>query len=174
MSFKPSDLPHHLRERLGCAIPTTPARKVRGTGKVGTAKRAACAAARAERFGVDAVSVYIPLRTESETNVREHHMKRYRRKVLQQTAVRLYGVPMFAFIQQFGPPFVVTLTRFGKGTMDPGNYEASWKHVQDSVAMLLGVDDGDRARVTWVYAPQVKSSFYAVRIHIAAASAGEL
>jgi hypothetical protein len=161
--------------RLGVIPPEpTKRRKVRGTGKVGTAKRAACAAARAERFGVDAVSVYIPLRTESETNVREHHMSRFRRKVRQQSEVAAYLAEVAYPLRMLGPPFVVTLTRFGKGTMDPGNYEASWKHVQDSVAMLLGVDDGDRARVTWVYAPQVKSSFYAVRIHIAAASAGEL
>jgi hypothetical protein len=168
MGFDPIILGPRAREQVA-PIPTKPARKPRGQGRVGKRKAEACAAAR-QRFGVDAVSVYVPLRTESETNARGRWFITDKRRREQQEVIGAYLLPVSRFIRLSGPPYVVTLTRFGKGTMDPGNYEASFKHVQDEVARCLEVDDGDAARVRWVYGPQVKAKFYAVRIHIAVAA----
>jgi hypothetical protein len=48
-------------------------------------------------------------------------------------------------------PAKVTFTRVSAGTLDYDNCVASMKVVQDSVCKALGVDDGDRERVTFVY-----------------------
>lgn len=112
------------------------------------------------------LAITIPIRTVSEMNTREHWAKRRTRKVSQQAAViaccrlALRGVAL---------PCEVTFVRIrpprGK-VMDPDNYASSWKHTQDAVAKLLGVDDGDAARVSWIYGAQERGTDYAVRIEV--------
>lgn len=60
----------------------------------------------------------------------------------------------------------ITLTRIAPNKLDPGNYQGSFKHVQDGVADWLGIDDGDE-RLTWSYAQERGGAReYAVRIEI--------
>lgn len=48
-------------------------------------------------------------------------------------------------------PWVVRLTRISAGTMDTDGLAASQKGVRDGIAKALGIDDGDRARIRFVY-----------------------
>lgn len=48
-------------------------------------------------------------------------------------------------------PWVVRLTRISAGTMDDDGLAASNKGVRDGIAAALGIDDGDRARLRFVY-----------------------
>ena len=112
------------------------------------------------------IAITIGIRTVSEMNAREHWAKRRSRKVSQQVLV---AACCRAALRDISLPCVVTLVRVrpprGK-VMDPDNYASSWKHVQDAVAKLLGVDDGDTSRVSWVYGPQERGTDYAVRIEV--------
>lgn len=109
------------------------------------------------------MTVTIPVRLVSEANMREHWATKHRRKKQQQAAVKLvfltYKVPQ--------APVVVALTRIGARKLDPDNLAGSMKHVQDAVADILGVDDGDEASVRWVYQQRIgKRGEYAVEIDI--------
>lgn len=118
------------------------------------------------------VTITLPIRTVSEANQREHWGVKLKRKKLQRNAV---GVGMMqlgwtlAAMQLHGRGLHVTFTRIvpprGK-RMDQDNYAGSWKHIQDAVAHILGVDDGDVSRVSWVYGPQERGTDYAVRIEV--------
>lgn len=118
------------------------------------------------------VTITLPIRTVSEANQREHHMVKWRRAKAQRAMV---GWAAKASCDELGGllekyrSLVVTLTRIAPGRgkrMDPDNYASSWKHIQDAVAYVLGVDDGDVDRVEWVYAPQERGDRYAVRIEV--------
>ena len=61
-------------------------------------------------------------------------------------------------------PVVVTLTRVGPRQLDDDNVAGCFKATRDGVADWLGVDDGDRSKVTWRY-DQDKGA-YAVRVEI--------
>jgi hypothetical protein len=62
--------------------------------------------------------------------------------------------------------YTIHLTRRGAGTMDPDNLAASLKHVQDAVAMRLGLDDGSMY-ADWRYAQEkTPRGVYGVRICI--------
>lgn len=91
--------------------------------------------------------VKIPIRTVSETNEREHWARRHSRNKSQQRAVGL----VLNTQRRVLPPCDVWLKRIAPRELDPGNLEASFKHVQDAVAKWLGVDDGDASRVRWRY-----------------------
>jgi hypothetical protein len=86
--------------------------------------------------------------------MREHWAKKAKRAASHRSVARLAvgaalrarGVHGTAFW-----PIRVTLTRVASRCLDPGNCEGSFKHVQDGTADALGVDDGDRAKVSWVY-----------------------
>jgi hypothetical protein len=98
------------------------------------------------------VTLELPFVTASEANRRDHWAVRNRRKKDQQAA--LGAVFAASGLWNWKPPLPVrvTLTRQGSRLLDPDNLAGSFKHVQDGVARLvLGVDDGDRARVEWVY-----------------------
>ena len=79
---------------------------------------------------------------------------------------RSVGIHWLARVRKFTapPPYVVVLTRLGPRRCDYSNVVASFKHVQDEIAARLGVDDGDEAKVGWVYAQQLGE--YGVRIEI--------
>lgn len=111
------------------------------------------------------------VRLAPENNQREHWSATHARKKAQQRAVALalLGAPPTA-----PGPWRVRLVRLFPATcrpLDPGNLEASFKHVQDGVAKWLGVDDGDRARVGFAY-DQARAAGHGVRIEIAPAGAG--
>lgn len=93
------------------------------------------------------LAVKVPIRTVSESNQREHYMATHRRKKQQQRDVGLF----LNTCRRVRLPCDVWLTRIAPNRFDPGNLEASFKHVQDQVAAWLGVDDGDTSRVNWRY-----------------------
>lgn len=65
------------------------------------------------------------------------------------------------------PPYVVTLTRVGAGTMDGDGLQASLKSVRDQIADELGIDDGSDL-VRFVYAQRkCRRGTYSVTVEIA-------
>jgi hypothetical protein len=116
---------------------------------------------------IDAVAVYLPIRAESEANKREHWAVRKKRKDAQQLTVREKMNGLKPTLRRLGDRYHVTLTRLGKRKMDKDNLAGSFKHVQDEVARILGVDDGDEARVTWDY-QQLVCKVYEVLIEVRA------
>ena len=92
----------------------------------------------------------IPVQVVSEANQREHHMAKHRRKKRQREVAA-------AFLYQAGfnsmdrVVAAVTLTRVYAGrckSMDDDNLAGSFKHVQDAVSAVIGIDD---ARIKWQY-----------------------
>lgn len=102
----------------------------------------------------------LPIRTFSESNMREHWSKKYKRKNAQQLTTRL----MLGAVIEPWPTVRVRLTRLGPRKLDTDNNVSSFKHVQDAVAAWLFVDDGSE-RVTWEYG-QEKSKTYSVRVEV--------
>lgn len=94
---------------------------------------------------------YVPAKLISEANQREHWAVRQTRKKKQQFAVQTAWIAEGLNGKAFFWPVTVTLTRVGPRKLDPDNLAGSCKHAQDQVARCLGVDDGDEARVRWVY-----------------------
>lgn len=45
---------------------------------------------------------------------------------------------------------VVSLVRYGRGTLDDDNLQGSFKHLRDCIAASLEIDDAD-ARIRWEY-----------------------
>lgn len=124
------------------------------------------------QFGIDgasdrrSVTVSIPIRTVSETNMREHHMARHRRRKGQrQTA----GLVLLGALRAEGvkAPCGVLLTRVApSGGLDGDNLVSSLKAVRDGVADALGLDDAD-PRITWAYEQRRgKRGEYAVIIRV--------
>lgn len=118
----------------------------------------------------------IPIVTVSEANQREHWARKHKRKVSQQDAVALLMNGSQRRLRALARPVVVTLTRLypapdGK-RLDKDNLAGSFKHVQDQVAYLLGVDDGDEAVVDWLYRQEPARS-YGIVVALAGAAATE-
>lgn len=106
--------------------------------------------------------IEVPIRLVSESNMREHWKAKWRRKREQQGIALAYLARLKLPIHWM--TWSITLTRIGKRRLDPGNLEASFKHVQDAVAEWLGIDDGD-ARLTWRY-EQTTGKEYGVEVEI--------
>jgi len=110
--------------------------------------------------------VTLPLRLVTLENQREHWAKKAKRAKEQRgLAVLALGGCLLI------PPghyrgWQVTLTRIAPRELDPGNFHASFKHVQDGVADWLGIDDGSKV-IQWLYEQEKgRPREYAVRIHI--------
>lgn len=101
------------------------------------------------------VTLTVPVRVVSEANKREHWSAANRRKKQQQEAVRdlwaFTPLPMWGGNWTTAGPVNVFLTHFGP-TMDTDNLQRAFKAIRDVVADLIGIDDGDTARVQWHYA----------------------
>lgn len=95
------------------------------------------------------MTIVVPIRTVSEANQREHWATKNRRNKRQQEAVGYALLSKRALLPK--PPVLVNLCRLAKRSMDPDNLVGSFKHVQDAVAKILGVNDGDRSKVRWMY-----------------------
>jgi hypothetical protein len=104
-------------------------------------------------------TVWLPLRTVSEMNVRTHWSARAKRmKTARRTAAAL--CPASAL------PCTVTMTRHSAGTLDDDNLRSALKGVRDGIADRLGVDDASPA-VEWRYEQaKAKRGEYAVHIRI--------
>lgn len=114
------------------------------------------------------IEVDVPVKLESEANLRQCWQARNRRKRQQQAIVSLVVGPKLRG-KKFAPPYSVTLTRLGKRKLDDDNLAVSAKGVRDQIAHLLGIDDGDE-RIKWNYA-QAKSpdKDYWLRVRLEAA-----
>ena len=111
------------------------------------------------------LTVTLPVRTQSENNMRDHPMARHRRRKAQRTQVgRIVGVLLK--LEPVAAPWCVELTRVAPRELDGDNLQGSLKAVRDAVADALGVDDRDR-RVRWEY-DQQKGAVrqYAIRVTI--------
>jgi hypothetical protein len=101
-----------------------------------------------------AMSFWVPARTVSEQNARDHRFAVTDRKHAHRAAVQavMGRTGVRALLAEMGPPYVVTLCRVGRRRLDGhDNLRSAMKWLVDSIAELLGVDDGDEAAVRWAY-----------------------
>jgi len=95
-------------------------------------------------------TVYLPLRTRSESNLREHWASKGRR-----TKSLRHGT-YWGLMAQWGKMDVpeegmtIRLTRIAPRKLDSDNLAGALKAVRDGVADYLAVDDGD-PRLRWEY-----------------------
>lgn len=110
----------------------------------------------------------LPIRTVSEANDPSHWRLKRARKLKQQQEVRVELSNALGG-NRVKLPCRVTLVRLGAKKLDPDNLANSFKGIQDEIARVLRVDDGDDSRVKWTYdqEPQ-RVRKYAVRITIKA------
>ena len=94
------------------------------------------------------ITVLVPMRTVSETNMREHHMARHRRRKAQREAA--YWTMAAALGVSWEVPGRVVLTRLAARRLDDDNLRGALKAVRDGVADALHVDDGSDV-VLWDY-----------------------
>ncbi len=112
------------------------------------------------------IAVFLPIKLISEMNASEHWSKYAERNKKQQEEFKIewYRLTRNAKIEL---PCLVKFTRIGQKRLDPGNCEASFKHVQDALCYCLGVDDGDTERIRFEYAQEATGKReYGVRVEI--------
>ncbi len=112
------------------------------------------------------MTVTIPLRTVSESNARDHWVKRAKRTKQARTTV---GLVVGAMVRSgaVAPPCEVFMTRVApSGGLDDDNVRGALKATRDGIADALGITDND-VRVAWHYAQ--RRGPWAVEIRIAKA-----
>ena len=100
---------------------------------------------------VMALRVVLPLKIVSLANQREHWRVAGKRKQEQQRVTSMCLTPYLSAEMRGAAAWRVKLTRVGRGQLDDDNLAGSFKHVRDRVALALGVDDGNRARIRFRY-----------------------
>lgn len=108
----------------------------------------------------------IPIRTVSETNMREHWSKRHKRRKEQRRVAGNFANQIAAKLPP--KPWRLTLTRYGRQRMDAGNLPAAMKGPQDGLCDAIGIDDGDIEH-QWCYMQKPdgrKSAFRGVGVRI--------
>lgn len=117
----------------------------------------------------------IPVKIESEANLRQHWAKAKNRKDKQEAAID----EAFAFPNSNGiigtfrawrfersdRRFVVKLTRIGKRLLDGDNCQSGMKKSRDVVASWLQVNDGKDGECRWEYDQEIGKE-YALKIEI--------
>lgn len=102
------------------------------------------------------VAFHLPLRLVPQVNAREHWRKTSARAQVQKLTTYAIGRAMLARLGlHLAPPYRVTIVRIGPRRMDRDNAIGASKHVQDALARLLGVDDGDEALITFDYGRKI-------------------
>ena len=96
------------------------------------------------------MTIKIPVKLISEANAREHWAVKNKRKKQQQNIVLMFRQKLLMERPE-GEPLTVHLTRIGPRCLDLDNLAGCFKAAQDAIALVLGVDDGDRKRVHWTY-----------------------
>lgn len=112
------------------------------------------------------IEIVVPIRTVTESNTKGHWRTKARRAKDQRTTMRLvldanFSVPPL--------PVTVTFTRLGSGRyVDDDNLPSCSKHLRDSIAEWLGIDDGG-PHATWKYAQErTAQGVFGVKIRIEA------
>jgi hypothetical protein len=104
------------------------------------------------RSGMWTIFFRVWVETVSEMNQRSHWSERARRFKQQRECVRqaFHGCPFTSPFPPWTGRLRITLTRHGRRKLDPDNLASSFKGIQDAIAELIGVDDGN-AQLEWVY-----------------------
>ncbi len=108
-----------------------------------------------------AIEFTLPIRLQSEANMREHWRKKAARAKSYRALAKMM-VSGFARLPEF--PLKVTITRVGKRLLDDDNLCGSGKNVRDGIADAFEVNDRDK-RYTWVYEQEIGKE-YAARVRI--------
>jgi len=110
---------------------------------------------------------HLPLRIESNANLREHWAVKMKRTKMQRWAA---GCAVGASSDWTLPAgkFVVRLVRVGRRLLDDDNLCGGFKSIRDGVADALGLSDND-PRIKWEYA-QEKGREYSCRIELFSAT----
>lgn len=114
------------------------------------------------------ITFALPLKTESESNKREHWGTRSARVKKQ----RLMAAKMSAMaankegyeISDLSRPIVVKMVRIGKRRLDDDNLSRSFKAIRDGIADTIGIDD-DSEDYRWICS-QVIGEKYSVVVSI--------
>lgn len=94
------------------------------------------------------IELYLPIRTVSEANAREHWAAKAHRAAAQRGSARL--LLLGAGRRWPTKPTAIALTRIGPRDLDDDNLARSLKAVRDGIADALGISDGDTA-IAWTY-----------------------
>lgn len=128
-------------------------------------------------FGVECeyctpITFEMPLRVHNPLNNRQHWRVLYHRgqkekavtksNLLAVQSQRDWKVPMPSITKRVA---MVKLTRIGKRKMDSDSIPACFKHVRDTIAAWLAVDDGDETKIRFEYAQEIGKA-YGVRVTI--------
>lgn len=113
------------------------------------------------------IHLYLPIRTVSEANQRDHWTKKARRAKDQRgTTALVVRAELRRKRVTIGNGLVVTLCRVAPGTLDDDNLRGACKGPRDGIADALGINDRD-PRVTWAYQQRRgRAGEYAVNITI--------
>ena len=114
----------------------------------------------------------IPIRTQSDANLREHWAAKAKRVQIQREAVAWcwLALPLagrWNVKNQLAAGLVITLTRIASRDLDDDNLVRSMKAVRDEIAKQLGIDDRSML-VKWQYAQERgnQPKEYAVKVEI--------
>lgn len=103
------------------------------------------------------LTFWLPLRLVAHVQSREHWRKLHARATAQKltTWAILTAAERRAPAGAGKPPFSVRIVRVGPRPMDDDNASGSAKHVRDTIAKCLGVDDGDRKAIRFTYGQKI-------------------
>jgi len=106
------------------------------------------------------MTYFIPIKTVTGLNAREHYMARARRVKAEKFATGL-------IVKKHPTPCVVHMTRLSTTLCDDDNLQGALKAVRDEIARVFGVDDGPTGPVKWMYAQEkCKRGAHGVRVEI--------
>lgn len=111
---------------------------------------------------------FIPIRTVSQANIKEHWTKTHKRNNYQKKSIQLIWQSQSPNVTL---PCIVTFTRLSMKTLDEDdNLRIAFKCIKDKIADLLipglpyGIADGDK-RIKWNYS-QEKSRKIGIKLKI--------
>jgi len=108
---------------------------------------------------------HLPLKIESNANLREHWAARMKRTRNQRLAAA-YAVAVSKDWKLPDGKFTVRLVRIGRRLLDDDNLCGGFKAIRDGVADGLGMKDND-PRIKWTYAQETGKE-YSCRIELLA------
>lgn len=110
------------------------------------------------------MNITYPIKTVSESNMREHWAAKHRRSKEQRNIAHYRTLVDIRLQPEPVKPWRIVLTRIGKKRLDTGNLPAALKAVQDGICDALGIDDGDPAH-EWIYEQRIGKA-YGVELQI--------
>lgn len=116
------------------------------------------------------IQVFVPVRTVSSLNMREHYMARARRVKTERAAARLVLGPAFPevdrieLLSRFPAVRLTRITGPRGRELDDDNLRGCLKAIRDGVADWLRIQDNDK-RVVWFYT-QRKGTVFGVDVEV--------